>query len=75
VNFTLVSHRKEKDKTVLKVRTHPDALSRLFGAKSEEVEFIGDCTVWHRLPSWKRPGTTIEGILANFHARIQHEAK
>jgi hypothetical protein len=74
MRWSLVSHRREGRSTVMRLRTHPGRVARFFGAKPKEVEFIGDCTVWHELPTWKRCGTAREAMLSEFHARIEHEA-
>lgn len=74
MRWSLVSHRPDGSKTVLKLKSHPGPVRRFFGAKSEEVEFIGDSTVWYRLPNWERCSTSFESMLSTFVARIKHEA-
>jgi hypothetical protein len=73
MRWSLVSHRREGRSTVMRLRTHPGRVARFFGAKPKEVEFIGDCTVWHELPTWKRCGTAREAMLSEFHAMITHK--
>jgi hypothetical protein len=41
--------------------------------RHEVRTFVGDCTVWHELPHFRRPGTLTEGMLADALNRAQFE--
>lgn len=44
----------------IKIKVTPNWFQKLLGCKQYEAEFIGSCTVWHRLPDFYRAGTIRE---------------
>lgn len=46
----------------------PGAIASFFGAKTETVKFRGSGTVWHEVPTGRRPGTMMESLLADLVA-------
>lgn len=55
----------------------PGWLARLLGRKPSQTSetYVGECTVWHRLPSFERPGTLMEGMLAEIWERERYRRK
>lgn len=51
-----------KSKMVISIR--PPWWQRLFGMKTQQHTFVGECTVWHDLATGRRPGTWVEGRLS-----------
>ena len=58
---------------LLTVVERPGWLGRLFGFESQVHSFLGRCTVWHELPSYRRPGTFMESLLSDFETMAQHK--
>ena len=42
-------------------------------ADGTTVTYLGNATVWHRLPNYERAGTMMEGKLCSFWERWKHE--
>lgn len=55
----------------------PGWLGRLFGFRPHRrtTTYVGECTVWHRLPTFERPGTIMEGELSEIWSREQYLRK
>lgn len=41
--------------------------------KTKELQFHGGSTVWHKLPSFRRPGVFMESLLADYKAKWDYE--
>ena len=63
--FVSLEDGPESD-SILTLDYTPSILGRLFGLKPDRVQFLGDCTVWHRLPGCKREGVLMESMLSDF---------
>lgn len=65
----LISHRPSRDsfRIIIKV-----GIKRLF-RKEQELEYVGNGTVWHELLTWYRADLSMESVLSQFHERITHE--
>lgn len=43
----------------------PGPIAAFFGARVKTTRFLGSCTVWHEVPTGRRPGTLMEGLIAD----------
>lgn len=50
----------------------PGRIASFFGAKPERIQFVGNCTVWHRLPNCTRESTPMESMLSDFWTYAHH---
>lgn len=62
-NLTCVGHDEE-----ITLEKIPSAIASLFGAKPKTVKFRGSGTVWHQVPTGRRPGTMMEGLIVDLVA-------
>ncbi len=62
-NLIRVGHDEE-----ITLERIPGVIPSLFGAKTETLKFRGSGTVWHQVPTGRRPGTMMEGLLADLVA-------
>ncbi len=62
-NLTCVGHAEE-----ITLEKIPGAIASFFGAKTETVKFRGGSTVWRQVPTGRRPGTMMEGLIAGLVA-------
>ena len=46
----------------------PGTIASFFGGKTETVKFRGSGTVWHQVSTGRRPGTMMEGLIADLVA-------
>ena len=64
---------KSADNYLLTFETEPCWLFRLFGAKSKEVQYAGDCTVWYVYPDFRRCDTLMDARLCAEWKKIRHD--
>ena len=55
----------------------PGWMGRLFGLtpSRRSTAYVGDCTVWYRLPEFRREGTCQEAWLSDIWARERYRRK
>jgi hypothetical protein len=53
------------------ITEYPEWPSKLFGKKPATLIYDGSCTVWHELPSARRPGVFRESLLCEFEERAR----
>ena len=58
---------------ILTIRYRPCWILRLFGFQEKLIRFLGDCTVWNQLPSYKSAGTIMSGMLVEFWKMAKHK--
>lgn len=49
----------------------PNWFERLFGARKSERKFIGQCSVWHHYPSFRRCSFGDEGFMSEVATEIR----
>jgi hypothetical protein len=65
-----VSHENASDGDMIITVDRRDWLFR-----TQREQYLGDCTVWHLLPSCTRAPTSIEAQLADIWTRIRYESR
>ncbi len=52
--------------------TYEDGIMKVCWSDGSKGEYKGECTVWHRLPSMRRPGTLMESELCRLQDYIEY---
>lgn len=74
MKYQFVSFRRVKGmQKVITLKANPGRIARFFGATAEFKEFVGDGTVWHTYPGFKRCHTGTEWMLSSFDLWIKTE--
>ena len=53
----------------------PGWFDKLLGYEKQEVQYVGSCSVWHRMPDFQRASLGLESILSEFWTKLQYQRK
>lgn len=67
--FVIMERSADRFNEIITLHARPNWLARLFGAKEVPIQFVGNGTVWHTFPRFRRCRTSMERTLGNIWSR------